>query len=334
MADIERHAAPAHRVPVGVLRECVLAATAAPSVHNTQPWLFRLRDNGIDVYVDRRRQLPVLDPQGREMFISVGAAVFNLRVSLAARGWSAEVRPGPDAVAPDLAARVDVVGPTSITAAARALAASIGRRHTNRRPFADAPVPDRIMSELHVAAAAEGARFDVAEGALRDGVLSLTRTAENRMRDDAGYRAELAAWTTPGGPGRLDGVPQGAFGPRDRDAALPLRDLALGHGAPKATVDFEADPTIALLFTRGDEPIDWLRAGAALQRVWLTATVRGLAATPLSQLTEIPALRQLLDRPAADESVQTVLRLGYPAGPAMATPRRAVDDILVDSDHD
>ena len=59
---------------------------------------------------------------------------------------------------------------------------------------------------------------------LRDGVLSLTRTAENRMRSNPRYRAELAAWTTPGGIGRRDGVPRPTFAPRDTDGALPLRD--------------------------------------------------------------------------------------------------------------
>src|SRR5262245_23757995 len=49
-------------IPASVVREAMQAATAAPSVHNTQPWLFRLRSDGVDVFVDRRRQLISLDP--------------------------------------------------------------------------------------------------------------------------------------------------------------------------------------------------------------------------------------------------------------------------------
>lgn len=92
------------------------------------------------------------------------------------------------------------------------------------------------------------------------------------MRTRPRYRAEPAAWTTPGGVGRRDGVPREAFGPRDAHDALPLRDFALGHGAPSATVAFEPDPTLILLFTNGDTAVDWLRAAAALQRVMLKAT--------------------------------------------------------------
>ena len=160
-------------------------------------------------------------------------------------------------------------------------------------------------------------------------MLSLTRTAENRMRTDPRYRAELSAWTTPGGVGRRDGVPRQAFGPRATDRALPLRDFALGHGAPTAVVDFEPDPTLILLFTDGDSTVDWLRAGTALQRILLTATTRGLAATPLSQLLEVPRLRMLLTDSATGQVVQSVLRIGYPTTPALATPRRAVDDVVL-----
>lgn len=165
--------------------------------------------------------------------------------------------------------------------------------------------------------------------ALRDGVLSLTRTAENRMRTDRRYQAELAAWTTPGGVGRRDGVPRQAFGPRDTDRALPLRDFALGHGAAAATVAFEPDPTLILLYTTGDTPRDWLHAGAALQRLLLAATMRGLAATPLSQLVEVPRLRALLADSATGQVVQTVLRIGYPTTPALPTPRRPLDEVIL-----
>jgi hypothetical protein len=66
----------------------------------------------------------------------------------------------------------------------------------------------------------------------------------------------------------------------------------------------------------------------ALQRVLLTATVRGLAATPLTQLTEVPPLRELLADTVAGRVVQTVLRIGYPLTPAVATPRRPPEEVL------
>ena len=64
------------------LAACVRTATFAPSIHNTQPWRFRVRDNGIDVYADWRRRLDVIDPNGRQLIISVGAAIMNLRLAI------------------------------------------------------------------------------------------------------------------------------------------------------------------------------------------------------------------------------------------------------------
>ena len=320
--------------PGDVLRRCLVAASSAPSIHNTQPWLFRPRGNDVDVLVDRRRQLATLDPDGREMFVSVGAAVFTLRTDIRAHGRNNRVSFLPDPAEPDLAARVTLEGEAVPTAAMLALAEANGRRHTNRHPFTHQPVPDDIIDELAAAASLEQVLLIEVDPPLREGVLSLTRTAEIRMRADPRYRAELAAWTTPSAVGRRDGVPREAFGPRDNDGGLPLREFAVGRGAPTTTVAFEPDPTLILLYTSGDTPTDWLHAGSALQRVWLTATLHGLAATPLSQSLEVPKLRAMLDNSANRHVVQTVLRIGYPTTAALPTPRRRINDVVVaDSEH-
>jgi nitroreductase len=315
--------------PDEVLSACLRAAAAAPSIHNTQPWLFRVTDAAVDVLADRSRRLAVIDPDGREMLVSIGAAVFNLRVALgAARYRTAVVRmPAGD---PDVAARVTATGTAGRPSkAARALAAAIPGRHTNRRPFADRPVPFGTMEELRGAAAAEGATLLNVGPELRDGILALTRTAENRMRSDRAYLRELAAWTNPSSVGRDDGLPRHVLGPRVKDSALPLRDLGIGHGLPAGLVDFEPDPTLLVLFTDDDTPADWIHAGEALERVWLTATVRGLAITPMSQLTEIAALRDLLTGFGTRHVPQTVLRIGYPLWPALASPRRPMTELVL-----
>jgi len=68
------------------LQEVLVAATRAPSLHNTQPWSFRLAGEAIELYADRSRQLPVADPSGRELRIACGAALFNLRLALLGLG--------------------------------------------------------------------------------------------------------------------------------------------------------------------------------------------------------------------------------------------------------
>jgi nitroreductase len=311
-----------------VLRECLQAATAAPSVHNTQPWLFQVRPGGVDVYADRRRAVPVVDPRGRELLISVGAATFNLRVAILAHGRVPVQRLWPDPREPDLVARVTIGPHATVPETARRLAQAIPHRHTNRRPFAGVPVPSEVLADLADAAAIEGGRLLVADAEVRHAVLSLVRTAENRWRSDPAYWSELAAWTADR-PERRDGIPPAAFGPWSAMEAVPLRDFGLIQPTRgRYATDFENPPTIALLYTAADTRDQWVRAGEALERVLLTATVRGVATTPMTQPLEIPKLRDLLTDAAGGSVAQAILRLGY-GPPGTPSPRRAVEDCLI-----
>ena len=307
------------------LRGCLEAAIAAPSIHNTQPWRFRIRDDGVDVLADRSRRLGVLDPDGRELLISVGAAVFNLRVAMLARGRTPVVRLLPGSPDPDLVARVSVGAPVRVSPTARLLDQAIARRRSNRRPFADIAVPAEVLTELADAVAAEGGTLTVLDPLARARVLDLVRRADDRWRHDPAYWAELGAWTRQR-PGRRDGVPAEAFGPWSVADAVPIRDFGLVQPvAHRWTVPFEPAPTLAVLGTAGDGRHDWLRAGQALQRALLTGTVRGLSSSLLSQPLEVPELRAALADGARPP--QMIVRWGY-GRPSAPSPRRPVLEVL------
>ena len=84
-----------------------------------------------------------------------------------------------------------------------------------------------------------------------------------------------------------------------------------------------------MLATATATPLGWLRAGQALQRVLLTATVHGIAACPLTQPLETADAWLVRDPLSANESPQMILRLGYGL-PVPATPRRPVAEVLDD----
>src|SRR6266540_2550240 len=177
--------------------DCLEAAVAAPSVHNTQPWKFRIRGSGIDVYADYSRRLDVIDPHGRELLISVGAAVLNLRVAILAHGHQPLLRLLPSVRERNLVARVTPGPPVQANQTARALAQAVPRRRTNRRPFADIPVPEHTLDELAAAAKVEGATLSVADSIERDWLFGLTIAADRRFRDQPGYWAELGSGPSP-----------------------------------------------------------------------------------------------------------------------------------------
>jgi nitroreductase len=305
---------------------CLHAAAAAPSIHNTQPWLFRLRRGGLDVLADYDRLLPVADPNGRELVISVGAAVLNLRLAVLHAGRAPVLQP-VSAREPDLVARLTLGPPVAAGHTARQLMGAVARRHTSRLPFGDITVPTKVLAELSAAAATEGATLSVPEPAERDIILGLVHAANSLQLADQTYRAEIGAWTMPA-TYRRDGVPTQSFGPRAQPDTVALRDFALVQPRTQnRPMRFEAHPQLVVLSTTGDTPQDWLRAGQALERVWLTATFRGLAVTPVTQPLELPILRRIVSETTGQGMAQVVLRLGY-GRPSAGSPRRAPSEVL------
>ncbi|MFD7880351.1 Acg family FMN-binding oxidoreductase [Streptomyces sp. NPDC059766] len=312
----------------------VADATAAPSMHNAQPWRFRFRrgDSAFEVYADLDRAIPHADPGTRALHLGCAAAVFNLRVAAAHAGWEPVTRLLPDPADPTLLAEVRLAGPTAADDDLAALYPAIRRRHTSRHPFTDEEIPQAVKDTLSGAAVLEGAQLVFpGEWHVRT-LLHLVQDAEGRDDRDSAAAEELSRWTRVGAPAAGqpgDGVPEETFGPRKRFGAAPVRDFAGRHPVPgRETAVFEETPQLAVLGTQEDRPRDWLVAGQALERVLLRATLDGLATSLTSHALEWPELRWTARDPeSAMGFVQMVLRLGYgPSGPG--TARRPVDEVL------
>jgi nitroreductase len=333
VADAPPPRAPRAQARSVALEAAVDRAVLAPSVHNTQPWTFVLGPDRVEVRADRSRQLTALDPLGRELVQSVGAALFNLRVALSARGWAvvADRFPRPDD--PDLLAVVHAVAGAPDAALAE-YDAAIPHRRTNRRPLTGGPVPDDLLHELVALAAVEGT---VLVPVLREDhrrlVARLTQQADELQNADRAYRAELRHWTTrPAEEG--DGVQVSAV-PRVHGlfpVDMPQRDFdTRGEGRLPEDPGDSAERTLVLLATRTDSPLDWLRCGEALQHVLLELTRRGWAASPVTQAIEVPLTRtQLRATLTWDAHPQMLLRIGH-ADDLVAAPRRPRADVVRNS---
>src|SRR5215469_15363475 len=175
-----RWSAETARLSRPVIEQLVRAAAAAPSMHNTQPWRFRVTDAGraIELRADPARQLPHGDPSGRAMHIACGAALFNLRLAAGVAGWQAVVRLLPDPGAPLLLATVRLGGHYRAGDLEHDLHAAIGERRTNRLPFSDQPVPADGRAGMTGAAGAGGAIWHTLARSERVGVPQLAADAE------------------------------------------------------------------------------------------------------------------------------------------------------------
>jgi hypothetical protein len=326
----------------------------AVSVHNIQPWYFRIvADDRIDICarfedgaeftMTGNGRLPVSPALRRELIISCGAALYNLRLAIRVTGHDLAVWLLPGGSRSLVLASVEIVtGRTKRpTVTEEELYEAIPRRHTNRWPYDNRhPVLPPILVAMQDAASREGGSLRVVGRRQVRTWLRAAYRADREQRDGQGCQPDLAQWTNGGD----SGVPAAAFGPPGtfgedhhlsrhlgrRRGYAPIRDFrpctdpgtegadeAGGSGGQQdrgkaKTPRFERRPQLMVLSTDSDRPLDWLRAGQSLQRALLTATRYGVSASFLTQPLELQDARseqggprQSPDSPESPESPES-----------------------------
>jgi hypothetical protein len=315
-----------------LLREAACVACHAPSIANSQPWLWRIDRDTMELRYDPARQLTAADPHGQLMVISCGAALHHATVVLAALGTDVTVERIDDPADPVLLARLRLTGTHMVTAADMRMHHALRTRRTDRRPFrGTGPLPETVIDLLCQATEPFGVTAHVFDPE-QVGFLALAaREAVHLHGKNAAYRDEMAAWTTHRNPVGDDGVP-----PTVAVAQVP-RAVPVRNFAPDSQPLLEAGPgddrytTYLALVTATDTTADWLRAGEAVSAVLLTATSLGIASSVLSEVIEVPGARALLHGLVAPAGFpQLTVRLGLNAsGPALPmTPRRPCTEVI------
>ncbi|HZC74108.1 MAG TPA: nitroreductase family protein [Jatrophihabitans sp.] len=317
----------------------IAVAVRAPSIHNTQPWSWRLDGDGLVLVADRTRQLAVADPDGHSLLVSCGAALHLTELALRGAGVAVETALLPDPAQPDELAVFRPVGRTEVDEQTlREIEAALKRR-SDRRPFAAHEVAPETVDELHAASSAPQARVDfpTREDERIDLAVAVS-WADRVERDDQAYLEEQKQWLRdPDVHALVDGVPADAIphvpaeAPRHTD--VPLRDFEVGlTGRQLIARDVDERPLIAVVLTDFDNAMDHLTAGQAMMRLMIAAQLRGLATCPLSQAVDFAEFRTRVQRVMGWVGYpQIMLRVGYPGGPAsdlVRTPRREVGAVL------
>jgi len=320
-----------------VTRELVRMACGAPSIHNTQPWAWRLVGaDTIELHADRSRQLRETDPEGRALVISCGAALHHLVVAAEGFGLVAETRLLPEDSDPDFLALIHLE-PGEINASSVDMMSALENRQTDRRGFTDWEVPEPRLRHLADAATGWGAHtMPITDPGQAVHVRALVEEARAQEHGSPGIVAEQADWLD---HSPEDGVPSSSAVPSQREGVPLAPGRFIGRVSPtepgtssgQAT---EAGDVLMLVFTSGDDQSAWLAAGQALSALWIRATHDGISLTPETQVIEGPGTRELLRHQLLDDlgQPQVLVHVGWQdtSRPAQrSTPRRALEDVLL-----
>jgi len=320
-------------IPADQAEYLIATAARAPSVHNTQPWRFYISRYAIELYADPRRKLRI-DPIGREMIISCGAALFGLRLAVRSLGYVPEVELLPDP--PRLLARVRLGAEAPMTKEEERMLQALPHRHTHRGPFDARPLPYGLLAGLQRDAFVEGATLALVRPGLAYQRLADVVTAASRRQDlDPIARAEVLRWVRAADSTARDGVPARACPGRafpewagGEPGRLRQRDFDQGRGLGTLPVEGPPAAATAVLVTSGDRPADWLRAGQALHRLLAHAADRWVFASLYTQPMEAAAIRDLIrTRLHLPGAPQMLLQLG-PARTTQATARRTPAELI------
>jgi hypothetical protein len=333
--NIDSSGFPATGTAIDKARFAVRYAILAPSSHNSQPWRFVVNGDELLICADRTRSLPNIDPYDRELIISCGAALLNLRVALAYFNVPVEITTFPQSSDPDIVARIVFPASGPVFKDLAELFEAITKRATNRRAFIEEDVPDAVVEGLKSAAVSEGVDVEFARTlAERERVATLIARADQHQFDDPRFRRELASWIHPSRSN--DGMPAASQGLGAlTDVATPIiamaiRTFDLGNGVAAAHEQLaRGSPLLAALSTPMDNKEGWLAAGLGLQRLLLIATKGEYSTSYLNQPIEVAELRTRL---ASELSIagypQLLLRIGRGFS-VSHSPRRPIADVLL-----
>ena len=317
-------------VDAGVIQNAVQLACRAPSLHNSQPWLWVADGDRLDLFLEPTRAVHN-DRSGREALMSCGAVLDHLRVAMAAAGWEAAIERFPSPDDPDHLARVTLVPADRVTEGHRRRADAILVRRTDRLPFLAPTDWEGFEAVLRDSLDDSVVRLQALPDEVRPKLAEAAQLTESLHLYDWAYHAELDWWTAPFEV--WDGIPQSSLISAAESDRVDLgRSFRVTSNEERRTEIGDDRAKVLMLSTDTDSRTDILSCGEALSTVLLECAAVGLSTCPLTNLTELPASREILAAVTGHSDLpQVLIRVGVaPALDEVAppTPRRPLADVL------
>lgn len=305
-------------------------ATQAANGHNTQPWKFALADHAIRIYPDRSRSLTVVDPQDRELWISLGCALENLVVAARAMGYAAEIS------YPDAADFIDV-RLAADTPRKDALFDAIPRRQNTRSLYDGKPVASPVLDQIHGMVTEPGVVLRYANSTTDlETLLEYVNGGNLQQYADKAFLDELVHWLRFNKKEALE-ARDGLYTLCTGNPEVPrwLGQVFVRGMKPQQQADADAKKVrsasgMVVIASENDNRAGWVRTGQVYERLGLLLTSLDIKSSLLNQPIEVAGLRPQLSHAIGLGAAlpQLLMRFGY----ASAMPRslrRPVEQVIM-----
>ncbi|WP_321332385.1 Acg family FMN-binding oxidoreductase [uncultured Bacteroides sp.] len=316
-------------------KELVASAIKAPSGHNTQPWLFRLQENAIEVRPNLKNELAVVDPENRELYISIGCAVENLCVAATQKGY----RPTPTIQKENDSTYIIRVGLEKQKATDNPLFAPIAVRQTNRSVYNGQMIAADTVQLIQEIAKEEGVKFYMYKNgeAAFDTLTEYIRQGNEIQMTDKDFKNELLNWI------RFNKSHAAQMGNGLTTATMGSPGMPKFIGKPlvkaflkpktqnKSDIRKVESSSHLVLFTISENtPKEWILLGQTLERFLLETTRLGIVNAYMNQPCELkPLVEKIKEKLLPDgEYPMMIVRLGY-ASPMPYSPRKSVESVII-----
>lgn len=311
-------------------------ATKAPSGHNTQPWLFHICEDSIEIHPDNRKTLHVVDRNRREMFVSLGCATENLCIAAGSIGYASKVNVSEEGIISIELHSVDNQKKTL-------LSGQITRRQTNRSIYNGKQIPEKVIRELLTLEKEEyigiycWQKQSIEFNKIRDYVL----VGNKIQMSDSCFKNELKSWmrfNKKDEQQTLDGLSYAVFGapnlPRWLSRLIMGTYLTPGMQNKSDEKKVNSSSHVVLFTVKNDSIPEWIQLGRTLEHFLLKTTEAGIATAFINQPCELKVLAEqmqceVIHQTGKEKRIPVVLlRMGY-AKAMPYSPRKERNEVII-----
>ncbi len=300
------------------LKEILTLAALSPGSHNTQAWITDVypADRKITLQIDDARALPVVDPDRRELYISLGCYAETLMQAFDAYGYDTEF------TFDETGHLCTIQYHKNTDVRDDAKIALIRTRHTDKRAFDNARSLDKSVLDPVLSQSPDVLFYanDTGEFAT---IKAATLEAYTKQAYDAEAAKELSGWLRLSDAETLehkDGLPAELLGidgiKKTLYYAFTGHESATGETFAKQGIDSCSNQLDHcggfLMVTANGNEAALVRCGMETVRIWLKLTGQGISVHPMSYALEDADYKSaLIAKLGLSKEPQMLLRVGY-----------------------